>query len=108
KHATIASYDDRDALKRFARDCDVVTYEFENIPAEAIEDIARHAPVYPGPDVLKLSQHRLREKETLNRLGIGTAPFAPVKTKEDLKAAIQKLGTPAVLKTATMGYDGKG
>ena len=108
KHATIAGYDDRDALLRFARSVDVVTYEFENIPVAAVLDIARHVPVYPSPDVLKTSQHRVLEKEAVNKLGIKTAPFVPVSSQKDLEAAVKKLGTPCVLKTATMGYDGKG
>lgn len=108
KHTTVASYDDRDALKRFARDCDVITYEFENIPAAAVNDAARHAPVHPSPEILALSQHRVREKQAVNKLGIATAPFAPVSNEKELAAAIKKIGLPAVLKTSTMGYDGKG
>lgn len=108
RHATIAGYDDRDALLRFARDCNVVTYEFENIPAAAVKDVARHAPVYPVPEVLELSQHRVREKETLNKLGVATAPFAAVSSQKELDAAAARIGLPAVLKTAMMGYDGKG
>lgn len=108
KHATIASYDDRDALIRFARDCNVVTYEFENIPALAVKDVARHTPVYPDMSVLETCQHRVKEKEAVNKLGIKTAPFAPVSSQAELEAAIKKIGMPAVLKTCTMGYDGKG
>lgn len=108
KHATIASYDDRDALKRFARDVDVVTYEFENIPVAAVKDVARHTPVYPDVDVLSVCQHRVLEKEAVNKLGVKTAPFLGVSSEAELQAAIKKLGTPAVLKTCRMGYDGKG
>lgn len=108
RHVTIAAYDDRDSLKRFARDCDVVTYEFENIPAAAVQDIARHVFVRPNPEILQLSQHRVQEKQTINRLGVATAPFTPVASLEELRSAADKLGLPAVLKTATMGYDGKG
>jgi len=108
KHATIANYDDRDALIRFARSVDVATYEFENIPAAAVNDVARHVPVYPNPEVLKTSQHRVLEKEAVNKLGIKTAPFIPVSSQNDLEVSVKKLGTPCVLKTATMGYDGKG
>lgn len=108
KFTTVADYGDRDALKRFARDVDVVTYEFENIPAEAIHDIARHTHVYPSPEILEMSQHRVREKETVNKLGIATAPFVAVSNQKELESAINKIGVPCVLKTATMGYDGKG
>jgi 5-(carboxyamino)imidazole ribonucleotide synthase len=108
KHATIASYDDRDALLRFARDVDVATYEFENIPAAAVKDVARHTKVFPSLEVLETAQHRVREKQAVNTLGIATAPFMPVASQNDLEAAIKKIGTPAVLKTSTMGYDGKG
>jgi 5-(carboxyamino)imidazole ribonucleotide synthase len=108
KHATIASYDDRDALLRFARDCDVVTYEFENIPLAAVKDVARHTKVFPSLEVLATAQHRVKEKQAVNNLGIATAPFVPVGSQKDLEAAIKKLGLPAVLKTSTMGYDGKG
>lgn len=108
KHATIANYDDRDALIRFARSVDVATYEFENIPAAAVNDVARHVPVYPNPEVLKTSQHRVLEKEAVNKLGIKTAPFVAIKNDADFQAAIKKIGLPAVLKTSQMGYDGKG
>jgi 5-(carboxyamino)imidazole ribonucleotide synthase len=108
KHTTVASYDSRDDLKRFARSVDVVTYEFENIPVAAVADIARHVNVFPSPEILATSQHRLLEKQAINTLGVATAPFAPVSNQEELNAAIKKLGLPAVLKTATMGYDGKG
>lgn len=108
KHTTIADYDDRDALKRFARNVDVATYEFENIPAEAIRDIARHTHVYPSPEILEVSQHRVREKQAVNALGVATAPFAAVHSDAEFQAAITKIGLPAVLKTARMGYDGKG
>jgi len=108
KHATIAAYDDRDALLRFARDVDVATYEFENIPALAVKDVARHAPMHPSLEVLQTCQHRVLEKQTVNKLGIATAPFMPVSSQAELDAAVKKIGLPAVLKTSRMGYDGKG
>ncbi len=108
KFTTIANYDDRDALLRFARAVDVVTYEFENIPVAAVKDVARHVPVYPSVEVLEICQHRVREKQMVNTFGVATAPFVPVSNQKELEAAVKKLGTPAVLKTATMGYDGKG
>lgn len=103
---TCAAYEDAVSLRAFANAVDVVTYEFENIPTGPLAILGDK--LRPGLDVLSICQHRLREKETLNRLGIQTAPFAAVSCKTDLEAAIQRIGLPAVLKTATMGYDGKG
>jgi 5-(carboxyamino)imidazole ribonucleotide synthase len=105
-HTTVAAYDDVEALKKFAAGCDIVTYEFENIPAAPLSAIADK--IRPGIEILAMSQHRVREKQAVNKLGVATAPFAPVNSQEDLKAAIRNIGLPAVLKTATMGYDGKG
>lgn len=103
---TVAAYEDQAALKKFADAVDIVTYEFENIPVEPLRSIA--AKIKPSIDVLATSQHRVKEKTALNKLGVATAPFAPVSNLGELKSAVQKLGLPAVLKTATMGYDGKG
>ncbi len=103
---TLAAYDDEAALKTFAASVDIITYEFENIPTAPLQVIAD--TLLPSINVLEICQHRIKEKETLNRLGIKTAPFAPVHNTSELQASIQKTGTPAVLKTATMGYDGKG
>lgn len=108
RHTTVASFDDRDALKRFARDCDVVTYEFENIPAAAVADVARHVFVRPGVETLNTAQHRVREKEAVNRLGVATAPFKAVSSLGDLAACAREISFPCVLKTCRMGYDGKG
>lgn len=106
--ATVAAYDDRAALEAFAASVDIVTYEFENIPAEPVTELSRLKPVRPSPAVLATSQHRVLEKQAVNRLGIATAPFRPVASLEELKAAVKELGTPCVLKTCRMGYDGKG
>ncbi|MDX1974327.1 MAG: 5-(carboxyamino)imidazole ribonucleotide synthase [Rickettsiales bacterium] len=105
---TVASYDDREALQHFAKSVQVVTYEFENIPAAPVKTIAQFTPVYPDPDVLSISQQRVWEKQALQKLGIKTAPFAVVNNASDLRAAIDTLGRPAILKTCRMGYDGKG
>jgi 5-(carboxyamino)imidazole ribonucleotide synthase len=105
---TVASWDDEAALVAFARSVDVVTLEWENIPARAIEIVERYVPVRPGHDVLHITQHRLREKQFLTSAGIPCAPFAAVHSLADLEAAIQTLGVPCVLKTAVAGYDGKG
>ncbi len=108
KFTTIGAYDDVAALTKFASSVDVVTYEFENIPAAPVEAIAKIVSVFPSPKILAISQHRVLEKQAINSLGIATAPFVPVSSYDDLVGAAQKLGLPAVLKTATMGYDGKG
>lgn len=103
-----ADYTDLTALKRFAQGVDVVTIEFENIPAQALAALQPEVPVYPQPHVLEITQHRLREKQFLSDLGIPVVPFVPVNNIQDLKAGIAQLGLPAVLKTAGFGYDGKG
>lgn len=103
---TQAPYDDLDALSRFADACDLVTFEFENIPAEALDHLAARAPLYPDRRALETSQDRLIEKRFLQELGLGTAPFADV--TDDLAAALDVSGLPAVLKTRRFGYDGKG
>jgi 5-(carboxyamino)imidazole ribonucleotide synthase len=88
--------------------CDVVTYEFESVPVAAAEALAARVPVFPPPKALRVAQDRLLEKSCFHELGIGTAPFEPVTSLEDLSRAVAKLGTPAVLKTRRLGYDGKG
>lgn len=103
-----APYHDLDAVARFARAVDVVTFEFENVAREAAETAARHAPVRPSGLVLATTQNRLGERELLNRLGIPCAPHAAVHTTADLDAATEAIGAPAVLKSASSGYDGKG
>jgi 5-(carboxyamino)imidazole ribonucleotide synthase len=103
-----AAYDDLDAVRDFARGVSVVTFEFENIPAPTAAAAAEFAPVRPGGDVLYTTQHRLREKTYLRDHGFPVVPFAAVRSVDELTAALQKLGSPAVLKTAGWGYDGKG
>ncbi len=103
-----AAYDDLDAIRNFARDVDVVTFEFENVPAAAAEAAAEFAPVHPGGSVLHTTQHRLREKIFLQNHGFPTARFEPVRSPEDLRQALEWLGYPAILKSADWGYDGKG
>jgi 5-(carboxyamino)imidazole ribonucleotide synthase len=105
---TCAPYDDADALRAFAREVDVVTYEFENVPAEALDLIEAEVPIRPGRRALAVSQDRLTEKEFLSGLGLATAPFAPVETADDLASALDRIGAPAILKTRRLGYDGKG
>lgn len=103
-----APYDDLDAVARFAQAVDVVTFEFENVAKEAAEMAARHAPVRPSGTVLATTQNRLGERELLDRLGLPCAPHAAVHEQDHLRIAIEKVGAPAVLKSASSGYDGKG
>lgn len=105
---TVAEFEDSAAIAHFARSVDVVTLEFENIPAAAIETASKFAPVRPGGRVLHTTQDRLREKGFLRDAGIPCTPFAEATTVEKLHAALAELGLPAVLKTAAWGYDGKG
>ena len=105
---TTAPYEDAGALRAFAASVDVVTYEFENVPAEALDLIEAEVPIRPGRRALAVSQDRLAEKEFLSSLGLATAPFANVETAADLDAALARIGTPAILKTRRLGYDGKG
>ena len=107
-HGWSAPYEDLDAARRFARGVDVVTLEFENIPAGTVEEISALAPVRPGLRALQTTQNRLREKEFLRGAGFPVAPFRSVPDRADLDAAVDEVGVPAVLKTAGFGYDGKG
>jgi 5-(carboxyamino)imidazole ribonucleotide synthase len=103
-----APYDDLDAAREFAAAVDVVTLEFENIPAETVEELSSLAPVRPGLRALRTTQNRLREKEFLRGAGFPVAPFRAVPDRASLDAALEEVGVPAVLKTAGFGYDGKG
>ncbi|MBO0717056.1 MAG: ATP-grasp domain-containing protein, partial [Rhizobiales bacterium] len=105
---TCADYTDTEALDRFAADVDVVTYEFENVPAETAAFLAARVPVLPDPAILATTQDRLVEKNFVASLGIPTAAFAEVSSPAELKAAVDRIGRPAVLKTRRFGYDGKG
>ena len=105
---TCADYTDTQALDRFAADVDVVTYEFENVPAETATFLAARVPVLPDPKILAITQDRLAEKQFVASLGIGTAPFADVGGAAALPPALERIGRPAVLKTRRFGYDGKG
>ncbi len=105
---TVGRYDDETALKQFAASVDCVTYEFENVPARAVEILSSRVPVRPGAKALSICQDRLLEKRTARELGAMTAEFAPVETREDLDERIAQIGLPAVLKTRRFGYDGKG
>ncbi len=103
-----APYDDLERLAEFARGVQVVTFEFENVPSAAIEAVSRFAPCRPSGSVLHTTQHRLREKSTLAGFGAPVTPFRAANSVAEVKAALGALGIPAVLKTASWGYDGKG
>jgi 5-(carboxyamino)imidazole ribonucleotide synthase len=103
-----AAYDDLAAVEDFARQVDVLTFEFENVSAAAVEAAARHVPVRPAGSFLHLTQDRAREKEGLRALGLPTAPFAVLREEDDLAAAAKAIGFPAILKTSSWGYDGLG
>jgi 5-(carboxyamino)imidazole ribonucleotide synthase len=105
---TRADFLDEVALAAFADAVDVVTYEFENVPARTAEVLEAHCPVRPGPRVLALTQDRLIEKQFVRRLGLATADFADVGDAQTLAAAVAALGRPSILKTRRFGYDGKG
>ena len=105
---TQAGYDDLDALRRFADAVDLISFEFENIPADALDVLSAAKPLYPSRVALETSQDRLTEKTFLADLDLATAPFAPVDSAADLDAALARIGTPAILKTRRFGYDGKG
>jgi 5-(carboxyamino)imidazole ribonucleotide synthase len=106
--STVADYTNLAALKSFAAEVDVITFEFENVPAESLALLESLKPVRPGAKILAISQDRLLEKQFLNTAGIATAPWAAIETAADLTAAVAQLGLPAVLKTTRLGYDGKG
>jgi 5-(carboxyamino)imidazole ribonucleotide synthase len=106
--ATCAEYADVEALELFAGDVDVITYEFENVPAASAMILAARRPVLPNRKILETTQDRLAEKDFVRQLGIGTADYADVSSAAALRAAITKIGLPAVLKTRRFGYDGKG
>jgi len=103
-----APYDDLDAVSAFARRVDIVTFEFENVPAPTAEAAANCAPVRPSGAILHTTQQRIREKAFLKSAGLPMTPYREVYSPQDLEQAVAELGLPAVLKTAAFGYDGKG
>ncbi|MBL8905545.1 MAG: ATP-grasp domain-containing protein, partial [Rhizobiales bacterium] len=104
---TIARYEDEAALEAFAKSVGVVTYEFENVPAVTAAFLDRLVPLAPNARALEIAQDRLTEKEFLSKIA-SIAPFAPVESAADLEAGIARTGSPGVLKTRRLGYDGKG
>ncbi len=105
---TIADYGDKKSLDAFAKSVDVVTLEFENVPVDAVEYLAKKIPTRPGAHVLKIAQDRLHEKDFAKNLKIPTAKYLAVNNAEELHDAVKKIGIPSILKTRRMGYDGKG
>lgn len=103
-----ADYGDLDALKRLAERSDVLTYEFENVDADALDQVRDHVAIPQGTDLLRVTQDRVHEKTFINRHGIDTAPWRQIDSLDQLDAALKELGMPAVLKTRTGGYDGHG
>ncbi len=106
--STVADYGDEKALAAFAEAVDLVTFEFENIPSGCAAFLAERIPVHPGPRVLEICQNRLREKDFCNQARVPTTRYAEVNGPEALQRMVRDLGMPLVLKTAEMGYDGKG
>lgn len=103
-----ADYTDQTALDELASLCDVVTTEFENVPADSLRYLAQKTVVHPSAEALEIAQNRNREKQFAANAGLKPAPYYAVKSEQDLEKAISVIGTPAILKSATLGYDGKG
>ena len=104
----VAPYNDLDAVRNFARNVGVVTFEFENVPADTAQAAASCAPVRPSGSILHTTQQRIREKSFLTSAGLPTTPYREIHSSDDLARALSELGCPAILKTAAFGYDGKG
>jgi len=104
----VGDYTDQPALDEFASKIDVATFDFENVPAESAHWLAERRPVFPSPRALAVAQDRLAEKTLFRELGIPVPDFAPIDTREQLVAAVRSIGTPCILKTRRLGYDGKG
>src|SRR5690606_20798126 len=104
----VGDYRDEAALSEFASRVDVATFDFENVPAESALWLAERVPVFPSPRALATAQDRLAEKNLFRELGIPVPDFEPVATREELSAAVERIGAPCILKTRRLGYDGKG
>ncbi len=104
----VGAFDDQQALAEFAERVDVITFDFENVPADSAQWLAQRRPVFPNPDALAVAQDRLSEKTLFQELGIPLPPFADIRSREELAARVAEFGTPCILKTRRLGYDGKG
>jgi len=103
-----AGYDDADSLAKMAEICDAITTEFENVPAESLKFLAAHKPVHPSAETVAIARHRIQEKDYATDSGLKPAPYALISSAADFDAAITITGLPGIIKTTTMGYDGKG
>jgi len=103
-----ADYTDTAALEEMAQACDAITTEFENVPAESLQFLASRRPVYPSAEAVAIARHRVQEKDYAKQAGLSPAPYAAISTVQDIPAAIAVTGLPAIIKTTTLGYDGKG
>jgi 5-(carboxyamino)imidazole ribonucleotide synthase len=103
-----AGYTDEDALRRLSTTCSAVTTEFENVPASSLEMIAKHIPVHPSANIIRIARDRILEKKALRDIGLSTADYHVIKSTRDITPALEHIQLPAILKTATLGYDGKG
>ena len=103
-----ADYGDQDHLRQLADEVDLVTFEFESVPAETVAFLSQFVPVYPSAEALRIARDRWFEKSMFRELGIPTPEFADIQSQADLDAAVASIGLPAVMKTRTLGYDGKG
>ena len=108
EHPEVAAFDDADALERMAKACDAVTIEFENVPAASLDLLAALTRVAPSSESVHIAQDRVREKEFARTAGLQAVPFAVIQSADDIDAAIASIQLPAILKTAQLGYDGKG
>ena len=104
----MAPYDDKKALEEFAKSVNVITFEFENIPVQTAKYLEKFCEIYPKPEILEVSQDRLKEKRFINQNGIKTAEYKAIDKAEDVNLAADELGFPFIIKTCTEGYDGKG
>ncbi|HEX8077264.1 MAG TPA: ATP-grasp domain-containing protein, partial [Chthoniobacterales bacterium] len=105
---TTAAYEEESAVRAFARELDLLTFEFENIPRQSVDWAAAECEVRPAGSILHTAQNRLREKDFLSSAGIPVAPYRAVRQRGELTSALAELGVPAILKSAAFGYDGKG
>jgi len=107
-HHLQASYTDSEALAEMASMCDVITTEFENVPAESLKFLSSHKPVHPSAEAVAIARHRIQEKDYARDSGLNPAPYAVIRSENDFDDAIAITGLPGIIKTTTMGYDGKG
>ena len=103
-----AEYDDEQALAQMAERCDAITTEFENVPAESLDYLSARRPVNPSADAVAIARHRIQEKDYARQAGLMPAPYAAIRSENDFADAVSLTGLPAILKTTTLGYDGKG